>query len=182
MAAPQIRDDAVACRFPRFGKATGIFIDTTHGLIHFQNCHTPRGFLTSKHDWFSCPITDVVCVHHTKETRQRIWCLTIVTRLGNAGVFKIEVDYSELHEALTKLVPRNDPAFLMHSPFMRRLSAIFIACSGCLGAVLGWWAVPETPDDLRLGLSMTAGCTIGVVGGILLTSLIDRVLQSRSKS
>jgi hypothetical protein len=177
---PLIPDDAVACRFLRFGKATGIFIDAANGQAHFQNCHTPRGFLTSKDDWFSCPITDVVRVHHAREGRAQIWCLTIVTRVGGAAVARPEADYSELHETFTRLIPCNDAAFLMHSPSMRRLSAVFIACAGCLGAVLGWWALPENSSDLPLAIYMTTGCATGVVGSIVLTTLADRVLQSQS--
>jgi hypothetical protein len=198
---PRIPPDAPACRFSNFGKAAGVFIETTAERIHFQNCHIPRGFLTSQDSWFSCPISDVKAVHTTRlrtgrsnghpgflvidaidslENGNRPYngILIIITRVGTVRISSHLVDYSELHRTLLSLVPRNSPGFLLHHPAMVNMHVMIMIVSTLLGLFLGWQQTPPDSSDSTLGLYLLVGTTLGLCGSIVLWAAGDRMLQS----
>ena len=177
---PDIPTDAVSCQFRSSGKDIAIFVDTAAGLIHFQNSHVPRGFLTTADKWYSCGLKDVMRVHNTSEHKIG-WCLTVITRVGAARIRKQHADYTELHDTLTHLVRRNDPGFLMHDPAIQAVFGFIIFLCGCLGMFLGWWALPDNATDLKLGIYVTIGVIFGITGSMLFYTLVDRSLQGRSQ-
>jgi hypothetical protein len=178
---PSIAPDAIACRYSLGTKAGGVFVDTNSGLISFQNCHTPRGFLTSTDEWFTCPITDVKRLHDSNVYKAGR-CLTIITVSGGVRIPQTLADYSEIRDKLRRLVTHNDPGFLLHDPAFQIILGLVIAGSGFLGVFAGWWLSPTNATDSILAVCIVGGTTLGVVGSLLLTSLADRFLQAQSRT
>ncbi len=60
--APKFAKDALVCQdINSMGKPVSVIVDRTEGMIHFQNCHSPQGFLAvSALPWFSCPVSELV--------------------------------------------------------------------------------------------------------------------------
>ena len=177
MDRPEIPRDAVTCRHSVSSRFSGVYVDRDAGLIHFENSHTPRGFLTSMDDWFSCDVSRIVRVHNTRRPKVG-WCLTIVTDVGVACIRASDADYSELHAELVDLVPRNDPAFLMHDPAIETIKAVWIAVGACLGCFIGWWLVPLDSSDTRLAVYVAVGIGLGLCLNMALLALVDRWLQA----
>jgi hypothetical protein len=178
---PSNAPDAIVCRYSLGTKAGGVFVDTNARLISFQNCHTPRGFLTSTDEWFTCPITDIKRVHDSNVYKAGR-CLTIITGIGGVRIPQTLADYSDIRDTLRRLVAQNDPGFLLHDPAFQIVLGLVIAGGGFLGVFAGWWLSPKNATDSILAVCIVGGTTLGIVGSLLLTSLADRFLQSKFRT
>lgn len=125
-----IPNDAIVCPFFTGIKSASIAVDPGDAVIHFKNCHVPRGFLAIAQTWFSCPISEVRSVHRVL---YRGKSLTIVTTTGNALIPATATNYLELREFLTVAVPTNQSGFSTDDPMM---GLVFLAGAfvGLLGA------------------------------------------------
>ncbi len=178
---PSLAPDAIACRYSLGTKAGGVFVDKNARLISFQNCHTPRGFLTSTDEWFTCPITEIKRVHDSNVYKAGR-CLTIITGIGGVRIPQTLADYSDVRDTLRRLVAQNDPGFLLHDPAFQIALGLVIAGGGFLGVFAGWWLSPTNATDSILAVCIVGGTTLGVVASLLLTSLADRFLQSKFRT
>lgn len=92
------------------GKPVSVIVDRAAGMIHFQNCHKPKGFWTIKaQPHFSCRLDDLQgvrrhCVYG--RTRDVNW-VTIVTPAGKACLGEEAINYELLCGLLSdSIAPR----------------------------------------------------------------------------
>ncbi|TWT78716.1 hypothetical protein CA13_01130 [Planctomycetes bacterium CA13] len=174
---PLIPDDAVACEFSWLGKDYGVYVDVASQNIHFHNCFVPSKLFPSTEGWFSFPVSDIRFVYNTRQYKGG-WVLMIGTSGGGARISRMHTDYSQLYATLTKVAPPNDPGYLMSNPVVSFLSAAGVFILAACGLFAGWFLSPPQSNDMILGVCVTSGIAIGVVGGFVIISIIDRFLKA----
>lgn len=168
---PDISETALVYRFSNGLKSAAIYIDAIHGKIHFHNCHTPRRFLSTASELFSCPIDELKAAHVWRHDGES---LTIVTSQGKALMPDAGPGYGEVRDAIQELVPFTHPGFSADHPMM---NMVFI-----MGAVIGLFTgvllVPSNSSDAVLGLFVLFGAVLGCVGIYGLVWAGDRLLRT----
>ena len=101
--------DPLVCQTTGFlGKPVSVIVDRAAGMIHFQNCHSLKGFWTIKaQPQFSCRLADLQGVRRLRmhgRARDMNW-LSIVTPAGNVDLGEEATNYELLCELLPDLIP-----------------------------------------------------------------------------
>ena len=155
--APKFSDGALVCRYSGLtGAANSVIMDFSAGLIHFQNCHTPRTFLAVAAPWFSCPLDDLLAAHRY---RYRGETLTIVTRTGKAVIPDTADNYELLCQSLAAIIPPDRKSPDTEHPLMGML----YVGGAIAGLFLGWFLTPMAASNTALALYVTGGTVAGVV-------------------
>lgn len=147
-ATPTFSPNSLVCRYAGWmGKPVSVIVDRDAGMIHFQNCHTPRKFwVLSAQPWFSCRFRDLVAAHPFSHKGHR--SLTIVTQSGKALVSENASNYDSLCQAMTKSIPEGGRAITADHPALPVLH-VFVAIGGFF---LGLSIAPKGISDVSFGL------------------------------
>ena len=158
--APKFSNDALICRHVGLlGGISEVIVDDKAGIIHFRNCHIPRGlFEWTAQTWFSCTLREVKAVHRYSVKGGR--GIAIVTVAGRARILSDADNFEALCESMSRFVPQGfDPLHAESGLF--QVIALALAFGGIF---LVFITTPNgVSDNTRVVLSIVFGCSVFAV-------------------
>ena len=190
---PEMSSDSLVYRFNKkigLGKTGAVYVDQAGRMLHFFNCHVPRGFWNSQPSkWFSCAFDELRAVTAFKapyvkrgaDSSYRVnrgpESLTVVTVVGKAKIPGRATGYEEVRDIIKKLKPVAEAEASTEHPATR--SALLWG-SG-VGLFSGLWYASLFPNtannDIILYLCVLVGPVVGIAGSCLLIWFAGRFLK-----
>lgn len=159
------------------GKPVSVIVDRAAGVIHFQNCHTPRKFLAIKaQSQFSCPLADLQDGYRYRKTYRGNTndFVTIVTSVGKAHLSSTATNYESLCGILPDLIPPGSQSISTDHPVVLERCAI----GALVGAVLGISMITTKTSDSSVVLHLLVSIVVGATLPFVATLLTRRMRNS----
>jgi hypothetical protein len=134
-APPEMSSDSLVYRFNKktgLGKTGTVYVDQAGRMLHFFNCHVPRGFWNLQPSkWFSCAFDELRAATAFKapyvkrgasssySVNRGPESLTVVTVGGKAKIPGTATGYEEMWDIITELKPVADPEASTEHPTTR---------------------------------------------------------------
>lgn len=172
--APKFAKDALVCQDTgSMDKPVSVIVDRTEGMIHFQNCHSPRGFwAVSALPWFSCSVSELVAVRHLDRRGKR---LMIVTQAGEALVTSTATNYELLRQILPDLIPQHPRNVGADHPAVMKLCALWSLFTTLAGLTTGWFMTALNASNSSLFLHLLVGAVVGAALPFVAALLMRRM-------
>lgn len=174
--APMLAPDSHVCRYAGWmGKPISVVVDRKRGLVHFENCYYPKGFLRFKPSpRFSCPIEHLVAKHSMSGRGGEY--LVIVTRHGRAALSITSGNFNSLCTVLGEVIPGGGQGFTIHHPWVPAIYVLFGFGGLFLGvSALSYFQISVTGN----GFFVTTG--LGLVVSMVAAYLFIKALCAISK-
>lgn len=172
--APKFSDESlVCCDSGWLGKSVRIIVDLAAGMIHFQNCHVPRGFLAVRSQaWFSCPLKTLSTAyrHRFGHRGGKVDYLRIITPDGRADLSFTASNYESLNDALSHLLARGTRTLSTENPAVAHWCGAGAIC----GTLVVWNMLPLRGSTESMVLYFVIGAVAGTAAPYLVVRLAFR--------
>ncbi|MFM7071225.1 MAG: hypothetical protein ACKO38_05460, partial [Planctomycetota bacterium] len=112
---PFLPDNAITCQFFTGLRQGAIVIEPDANVIHFDNCHVPKGFLAIAQRTFSCSLSEIKDFYCYQASGA---ALTIRTTTGSAVIPGHATNYDQLVEFLQQTISVRAIALGTEHPLM----------------------------------------------------------------